>query len=194
MLHLLALFALLSPPSPTSPPAHALPPGGPTLGMALVIGSGHASDRTRLDLRMHALGVLGDWRLGGEVLGTIEGDEAGEDRCGRSANGGIAPAIAEACIEPSLALHALAGHTWGQDAIALRLEAGGGVARRWQLIGSQQTSRWALSWVARAMPSIAVGDALGAIWRIGPSVELAGFDANAPRWGVGLVFEATSYD
>lgn len=192
MLHLLALFALLSPPSPTSPPGGPTL-DGPTLGMALVIGSGHASDRTRLDLRMHALGVLGDWRLGGEVLGTIEGDEADEDRCGRKALDGIAPAIAEACIEPSLALHALAGHTWG-DAIALRLEAGGGVARRWQLIGSQQTSRWALSWVARAMPSIAVGDALGAIWRIGPSVELTGFDANAPRWGVGLVFEATSYD
>jgi hypothetical protein len=187
MLHLLALFALLSPPQ-------ASPLDGPTLGTALVIGPGHAGDRTRLDLRMHALGVLGDWRLGGEVLGTIEGDEAGEGRCGRLANGGISPAIAESCIEPSLALHALAGHTWGQDAIALRLEAGGGIARRWQLMGSRQTSRWALSWVARAMPSMAVGDALGAIWRIGPSVELAGFDASAPRFGVGLVFEATSYD
>lgn len=193
MLHLLALLALLSPPSAASPPGGPTL-DGPTLGTALVIGPGHGGDRTRLDLRLHALGVLGDWRLGGEVLGTIEGDEAGEDRCGRSANGGIAPAIAESCVEPSLALHALAGHTWGQDAIALRLEAGGGIARRWQLVGRDHTSRWALSWVARAMPSMAIGDGLGAIWRIGPSIELAGFDANAPRWGVGLVFEATSYD
>ncbi|MEZ4436224.1 MAG: hypothetical protein R3F65_27825 [bacterium] len=104
----------------------------------------------------------------------------------------MAPAIAEACLEPSLALHGIVGRVWG-DVWTLRLEAGVGVAR---LCSGGSAATWRpsrRSWVGRAVGGVAVGDVLGAIWRIGPAVEVAGFGA-VPRWGGGLVLEATSYD
>lgn len=165
---------------------------GPTFGAGVTVGAGHVAERVRVDLRLQVLGSIGALRVGGELVGTMEGDEAGSDGCGRRAVGGVAPAIAEACVEPSLALHGIVGHVWG-DGWTLRLEAGAGVARRWRIHGEDVTAGHALSWVGRAVGGVAVGDGLGAIWRIGPAVEVAGFGA-VPRWGGGLLLEATSYD
>ncbi|MCB9543587.1 MAG: hypothetical protein H6703_14215 [Myxococcales bacterium] len=165
---------------------------GPTFGVGVAVGPGHIAERVRVDLRLQVLGSIGAVRVGGELVGAMEGDEAGIDGCGPPAGGGVAPAIAEACLEPSLALHGIVGRVWG-DVWTLRLEAGVGVARLWRIRGDDVATGQTLSWVGRAVGGVAVGDVLGAIWRIGPAVEVAGFGA-VPRWGGGLVLEATSYD
>lgn len=166
------------------------PQDNPTLGLGVGVGpSAVDAERPHIDLRLHGFYGVGGWRFGAELYGSVEGDDGGCPAPGATGN---RPAIAEICFEPSLALHPLVGHAWG-DEVMLRIEAGAGVARRWQVVGDVPDGRWALSWVGRGSLTLPIGDLFGGRWGIGPSVELAGFDA-APRWGAGVVFEAVSFD
>lgn len=191
----LALLPALLTPSPSAP----VSPYGPTIGAAVVAGPAHGrpvegqAEALRLDLRLHGLASLGDARLGGELHGSIEGLD---DTCAPSGDG-VRPSIAETCIESTLGLRALAGYALGEldDRVTLRVEAGVGPARRWlSRGGGDAEGRWALSWTGRGFFGVALGRLAGAVIRVGPTLEVAGYDDGPARWGGGVVFEGTSFD
>lgn len=202
-LTMLALLPALLAPAPGAPsPSAPVSPYGPTIGAAVVVGPAHGravegqAEALRLDLRLHVLAALGGARLGGELHGSIEGLDDTSAPCGPT-TGEVRPSIAEACIESTLALRALAGYALGDldDRLTLRVEAGAGPARRWlSRGGGDAEGRWALSWTGRGFFGVALGRLAGAVIRVGPTLEVAGYGDGPARWGGGLVVEGTSFD
>lgn len=199
MLVLALLPALLAPPTPSAPAS----PYGPTIGGAVVAGPAHGrpvegqAEALRLDLRLHVLASLGSARLGGELHGSIEGLDESGGGCGSTSSDGTRISLGEACIASTLALRALAGYALGEldDRVTLRVEAGVGPARRWlSRGGGDAEGRWALSWTGRGFFGVALGRLAGAVIRVGPTLEVAGYDDGPARWGGGVVFEGTSFD
>lgn len=186
-------------------PAHAARPDdpGPTLGGAVAVGQAHGKAGPRLDVRLQgwlppSLLALGPLRIGLEGAFALEGEESG-GACSFGASdtaSADAPAIGRACIESGVGARLAVGAEVGTRWIG-RLE--GGVGPIWRRAldlddGAGADSRWSLSLVGRALGLVQIGDMLGGRWRVGLSAEASSFDAEAPAYAAGLVFEAAVID
>ena len=161
------------------------------------IGAGQSlagKSDARLSSTVHALFDVGHgWALGGEVSGSIEGYEGGWG-CGTIMGGGVVPAVAVTCLQPSLLAHFLAAtQAAPSPGTRLRLDFGVGLGSIWLLPGGggNDQARLVPSGVVRATYLVSLGHGLQSDWWLGLALEEHGVVYNGARVAatIGLVLE-----
>jgi hypothetical protein len=181
--------------------AVAVPAGAdPVVGSNLHVGESLGKEASgRLGSTIYLLQpASGAWSLGGELSGSVEAYLGGWG-CGTSMSTGddvAVPAVAVACVQPSVAAHALVSVEARPSARSLlRLVGGLGATSLWLLPGDGgHNQRDTIpSGLIRVGYLFELGEAMSARWSLGASLEERATltDARVAR-SIGLQFEAVS--
>ncbi len=168
---------------------------GGMLGFGQSLG-GEAGGRLDGSIYMVATDERG-WGLGGELAGSFEAYIGGYT-CGSAmtAPGESVPAVAQVCMQPSAAAHALVSvQAQPSDGTLLRVIGGLGAASLWTLgSGHDDDRELAPSGLIRLGYMLHAGELAGAQWWIGVTLEerAIGLDDTRLSRAIGLAFEGAS--